>query len=902
MILLLPAPAIISAAPAGSDGNIQLFKGGEVSIAPGQTQNAVFDLPRKGVAELRFQGRSNAKKLAGMLSMLYVRVNGKPLSAKQLIGRKSTFKFRSGKKEFAEQRGRFTLYHAPSFEPLPKRYRYLPLDLPNHDPFTFRLDISPFVKPGKNTITFAHFKPHKRYTAIVVRNAHVAIRPLDDVLVERARKLKARAEKMRAVRLKLYDDVPTVADTPDMLHTLRNLRMTNWAYWNSGDLGEYPTPGAAARRAEEIKRSNATAAIVRGRHFRLHYLDETDRLMKYYETTARACHDQGLKCFAHFDFTLFWQMAFPLLIKNPQWPQRSLHDGTPTRWLCCNHPDLRERYAQYVEEIARRGIDGFMLDEINFIFKGHLHCGCEHCRRKFEEKTGYRLPETNDRAVIGNTRNPLWRLWQEWQMQTLAEFRLFLLNRMRKINPGVIILTYSTNIYFPTKSTGAVFENARVCFAGTEGSNLTWAGCANLYAQHRICRAFTSFWGRPTWAQYPTPSEEGRIFGSVFLAPVTGNGPWGWLRIYHGGSVARYCTWKHLEESFTYGDPVADVGVLLSTVNRYGPPERTTAHSAEVFGWLQAFGLRGVQFNPVPGKYAKWEHVQPYKALIVPDCLMLPKPTVDVVKRFVQEGGTAVVTGVPGRYDALYFPLGDESLLRGMGHRSVAAADDVYWRRKKQRFENGVDRIITLEPGLLPALPRQIQLPKSYRFDAVLKPSTRPAVLARFEDGAPAICSIPSGRGRYIYLGFLPGQLSYQHGMSQKVVVKRCHPPQVLDLMRAIAQEATGDSDRVSVAGKGIISSAWQRGNRVWVRMVNVSGAQQLPVGKPPGRATPVYPRLAGIRIRLRMPVKTGAKLFTPDRDESIPLKVRRDGTDHIISIPADTFKTFAFVRLEVAQ
>ena len=484
-------------------------------------------------------------------------------------------------------------------------------------------------------------------------------------------------------------------------------------------------------------------------------------------------------------------------------------------------------------------------------------------------------------------------------MQTLTEFRRFLIDRMRAVRPGVVVLVYSTNVYYPTKGAGNTLEHARVCFAGTEGTDLTWAGASNLYAQHRISRAFSEFWGRPTWAQYPTPTEAGRVFGSFFFAPVTGNGPWGWLRIYHGDTVAKVCTWEHLDEAFAYGDPVADVGVLLSTANRWGPQPRCQAHADEVSGWLQAFGLRGVQFNPVPSKYAEWRHVAPYRALIVPDCYLLPKHAAGLVARVVQEGGAAVVTGVPGRYDVLGYPLGEESLLRRMGLRCVEAADEVFWHRKKQQYLNTRDRAITLAPGVLPSLPRQIALPGSYRFDAALNPGAEHTVLARFGDGKPAIYSIRSGRGRYVYLGFLPGHLSARPRARQRMVVEERSPPAVLDLMEALAREATGADDRIKVDGRGIISSAWQKGDKVWVRMVNVSGAQALPVGKPVGKSEPTYPALDAIRIHVHMPVKPQASLVTPDRERPMLLRVTKS---RVVDIPPGAFKTFGFVRMEAAQ
>ena len=175
-------------------------------------------------------------------------------------------------------------------------------------------------------------------------------------------------------------------------------------------------------------------------------------------------------------------------------------------------------------------------------------------------------------------------------------------------------------------------------------------------------------------------------------------------------------------------------------------------------------------------------------------------------------------------------------------------------------------------------------------------------MLARFEDGAPAIYSIPNGRGRYVYVGFLPGQLSYQPRTAQKTVVGEYHPARMLDLMRSLALNATGHADRIVVDGRGIISSAWQNGDRVWVRIVNVGGTRRLPVGKPVGKAKPTYPTLGRVQIRVHMPVESFATLVTPDQGKPIPIALERNGPDSVVSIPPDTFRTSAFVRLEVEQ
>ena len=709
---------------------------------------------------------------------------------------------------------------------------------------------------------------------------------------------EADAAALRAAWAHLYDDLPTAVDPPQTQELLGRFRMVNWGAANSGDVGEYPTAEAAAQRAADIRSTGATVAIVRGRHFRLDWPQDTPRLLECYRLAAAACHAQGLACLAHFDLTLTWQPGFALLKQNAQWPQRSLRDGTPTRWLCCNHPDLRAFYAGYVEQVARQGIDGFMLDEINFASIGDLHCGCQHCREKFLQKTGFRLPEYDDREVIGNPAHPLWRLWQEWQMYALSEFRGFLLQRLRAVNPQIVILTYSTNIESPSESPNDTFENARVCYAGTEGSNLTWGGSVNLFAQHRISLANSRFFGRPTWAQYPAGNDEERTFASLGFAPLTGNGPWGWIDPAQHEALEKSGRWAHVEESLAAAEPLADVGVLWSSSNRYGPPQRAAACCAEACGWMQALGLSGIQFNPVPGKYAQVEHLRPYRALIVPDALMLPTATGEAVRQFVEQGGTAVLSGEVGSRDVLYLPAGQQALAQRLGLRRVEAAGEIGFDRKKATFLGTAEHQIRLEPGFLPDLPRSIVLPDTYRFAVTLPASAE--VLARFADGQPAVGAWRQGKGRCLYLAVLPGKAAFQPRASQTTLARNWHPPRVLSLVRALAQEATGGADRIAVEGQGILSSAWQHGSRAWLRMANVAGLERLPPGKPIAKAVPSYPDLEPIRIRVRMPLSAAPLLLSAESDKPLAMSVVGQGADWRLEIPPASFRLSAFVRLEV--
>ena len=711
----------------------------------------------------------------------------------------------------------------------------------------------------------------------------------DDVLELAASGQQEAAARMRAAADTLYDGVPSWRSTPANTAFLENLRSVSWGASSSGNLDEFNTPELAAKRAARIKQEGATVAFIHGRQNRLNHLRLNDELLQFHRRVAEACHAQGLRVFDHLDFTIFWQAAYPLIFRRPEWAQRDLRDGTPLRWCCFNKADFREHYARYLEALVRSGVDGFMLDEINY--RASRYCGCEDCRLRFERETGFRLPEYWDESVIGNRDAPLWRLWQEWQKKVLVEFKLFLLGRIRKINPDAVILAYSTCIYRHQVRVLDMLEQSRACFIGAEGTNMTYPISYNLFAQMRILSSMARFYGRPAHGQYPSRSIEEQIFSSGFLSALTATHPWKW--------GASHLEWSRLDEAHARGEPLADVAVLLSPATRDGNMATAALHTREVFGWCQALGASGVQFEPLPGPYTRPEDLRKYKAVIVPHAVNMPKALADRVEEYVAQGGVAVVTGVAGRRDRLGFPLGADALHRKMKIRALTVADPVAYNFRSELFEGGRDREVLPEPGGLRAAAERFALPGACRFEAVLDEGAAHTVLARFDSGEPAILSLPSGKGRYIHVGFLPGRIVHQPRMYDRETWRPCMQPEVVALMNAIAREATGDTDRIFVRGDGLLSATYQKGNRVWVRMVNVAGIRSIPVGEKVGDVSPTYPDVGPVEILIRMPVASRAMLFSPDGDREVAFEVRRNGTEGSVLIPAGTFRRFAFVRLE---
>ncbi len=88
--------------------------------------------------------------------------------------------------------------------------------------------------------------------------------------------------------------------------------------------------------------------------------------------------------------------------------------------MCFNNPDYREIYFNHMKDVCKTGIDGIMNDDIQYF--GENACACEHCRKKFFEKTGYTLPSPeNWDKFINNYDDPVFVAWKMFKFESTAE-------------------------------------------------------------------------------------------------------------------------------------------------------------------------------------------------------------------------------------------------------------------------------------------------------------------------------------------------------------------------------------------------------------------------------------------------------------------------------------------------
>ncbi len=127
------------------------------------------------------------------------------------------------------------------------------------------------------------------------------------------------------------------------------------------------------------------------------------------------------------------------------WRMLDLESGQPVylpdynaEQFCMNHPQFRAAYAQYLKHlIAETGVDGLMSDD-NIFYGGWHACACEHCRNRFRQEYGQKLPPVTDDGFWGNRRNDAFKDWVALRFRSSGDFLEVVKNALP---PGLPLLT-----------------------------------------------------------------------------------------------------------------------------------------------------------------------------------------------------------------------------------------------------------------------------------------------------------------------------------------------------------------------------------------------------------------------------------------------------------------------------
>ena len=483
---------------------------------------------------------------------------------------------------------------------------------------------------------------------------------------------------------------------------MEHRRLVNW--WIGWEDLNWPNADAQERikrRAEALAEANVSTAVLFGAHFRWDYLPYFTILHDHIAAIAEELHKYNIELFDRHSINLVhryetveemrhvMQHSRPHLPFSPSreaaasweyhgsklndWRMLDVRTGEPLYYpqyaadgFCYRNPDFVDAYSDYVKRlIADTGIDG-LASEDTVHYMHYLSCGCKHCRAELKRRTGIDLPPSSDRTFWGNWNNDAWRAWIDLRFDASKEF----FTKLRAVLPSDFPLTTCGSNSASFACNGKA-SDARTFLSGCNYVHLEIPGNTPPYPHD------------PVTVNKP-------ITDSIVAAS-------------HHQAVAREKDVRCFATGYGFTEPSAniiwalnkamDIDCLFSTLKaRLGLPEHIlqTLPNEEVIGKAFTFekthpklfsgsqiGQLGVYFsyetrnhtcfgNLAKGYYADYsetlalllrngvsahtvfafpENAETYPAIIVPSAARMTEEEIAALRRYTENGGTALVTG-----------------------------------------------------------------------------------------------------------------------------------------------------------------------------------------------------------------------------------------------------------------
>ena len=632
--------------------------------------------------------------------------------------------------------------------------------------------------------------------------------------------------------------------------------------------------------------------------FPLHYRPEALGDRDLYGDIARAAHEDGLAVLARMDSNKAHE---PFYQAHPEWFAIDAN-GKPYRSgeyyvSCISSPYYSEYLPGILQEIIERSHPEGITDNSWSGLGRESICHCKYCSIRFKAYCGKDLPIAHDWDDAG------YRQWILWNYALRLEI-WDMNNRITKAAGGPNCLWLGMNggnISDQSRSfrdCKAIYERteilmldhqARSDLSGFQNNTETGKLIHGLLGWDKLIPESMPMYqmGRPTFRLSSKPEPEARMW---MLAGFAGGiQPW-WHHIsaYHEDRRA-YRTaepimkWHKTNQKYLINrTPVASVGIVWSQRNTdfFGRNIADERVDQPWRGFVQAMVRARIPYLPVHADYIDKE-ANKLSTIILPNVGSMSDKQVASVRKFVEDGGTLIATGMTARYDEWgdprasnvfddLFGIESANVRRDAGDAKSLSETRHSYLRLTPEIRGQVDgpktgnepKITALRHPILLGFEQTDILPFGGRLEP-LKVLHRAQVLMTYIPAFPAYppetswmrtpnTDIPGlilntfGKGRVAYL---PADIDRRFATENL--------PDHGDLLANLVRWAAGDRIMLKVTGRGLIDCVlYQQPGRLILHLVNLTstGTWRAPVHE----LIPVGP----LQISVKMPDGFSPKSF----------------------------------------
>lgn len=395
------------------------------------------------------------------------------------------------------------------------------------------------------------------------------------------------------------------------------------------------------------------------------------------------------------------------LREHPDWRMVSA-DGKPIEGRVCYRSGYLGYMKQMLSEQLAYGIAGFHLDMVDQGFGPPYGCWCTSCQSAFQARYGKAMPQ-------GVTWDEGWDRMLEFRYESSDTFERELTRHIRSENPsasvdfnyhgnppfswevGQLPVRHAVHGDFMTGETGVWGFSALTVGLNAEFYRAATPGQPFQVAMQRGVRMYHDQTTRPLqdlrWELFNLLAH------GAFVTLVDKTGFDGWLdpvAYERFGDLFREVAAKR--EHFGQ-QPLREVGILYGARTRdWMGRDKPAAHVLAFQGAHKAMVYAHLPWGVLHEENLSLDTLRQYPVVLLPNVAILPERLRPLLRRYVEEGGNLLLTGLTGSLDLWGQPGGDLTLGELAGARLVRPLDSTdNW----VRFPAGSEVVdgIELAPG-----------------------------------------------------------------------------------------------------------------------------------------------------------------------------------------------------------
>ena len=474
--------------------------------------------------------------------------------------------------------------------------------------------------------------------------------------------------EVAAVAMKLSDQAvnlpePSKAPDPDKNYKIWNTAWVDLNFFSGNrDSGLNEVPDEYyEKHFAELKKLGINGVTEEGLFWYNVYDDETKiehgKRQRHINDIA---HKYGIDIVRHADnpvYTLLNSVG-----NMGKYPGAFMSDCSSLRVVralyCLNNPKFRkDSIENLVRYIKMTDCDIMMVDDQHGTFNAY-RCFCAYCREAFTRDTGCILPMPDQMKEFYTTESPLRARWQHWQQYQEGKYLNELRAAAKKVKPSIKFTNYGVDFRLALGHLHGIAP-----YLDVFGVELAAADVYSLHyrfymAHRKLILALGEAYDRPVWLLYSDRKDITdpvlRRYSTWAMASLARSGVdyFGWT-IKYDNLVP---DWPERMD-FRYKTTLSNVAILNREDSRYNYELKNFSEAPlyEQNGISQLLAKKFVPHEFITPKslkdlkkLAKWE------LIIAGDVDVMEKAELEVLRKYVANGGKLLITGRFAGVDSLY--------------------------------------------------------------------------------------------------------------------------------------------------------------------------------------------------------------------------------------------------------